>query len=218
MDAVFYLEIVLRLVLAGVLGGAVGYQREHAEKPAGLRTHLLVCLGAALIMLVSVYPFADRPNVDVSRIAAQVVTGVGFLGAGAIIRQGSIIRGLTTAASLWAVAGVGLAVGVGFYVPAVAATALILIALSTIKRLEILAVRGQAAVSLVTIDRPGQLGNIGTALGSLGVNIKAVEIDPAGDDNVAIRLVLEIPSGVERRRVAEELSNIRGISSLSWEG
>ena len=110
------LEIILRLLLAAVFGMAIGYQHEHVGKPAGLRTHALVCLGAALFTIVSVYGFKSS-LVDPSRVAAGVVAGVGFLGAGVIFRgfRGDRVAGLTTAASIWATAAVGLAAGVGMY-------------------------------------------------------------------------------------------------------
>jgi len=113
-------QVVLRLLLAAALGGIIGFEREkHNRRMAGFRTHILVSIGSALIMLVSIYIFeiyAGKAVVDPSRIAAGVVTGIGFLGAGTIIRSGESVRGLTTAASLWTVSGIGLAVGCGFYI------------------------------------------------------------------------------------------------------
>lgn len=116
-------EIILRLVLAAVLGGLIGYQREKLHKPAGIRTHMLVSLGSALFTIVSTTAFV---NADPSRIAAGIVTGIGFLGAGTIFRAKDHVTGLTTAASLWAVAGIGLAVGVGMYLITIVAAILIL--------------------------------------------------------------------------------------------
>src|SRR6202142_2280812 len=135
------LELIARLVLAAALGSVIGVERERLSWAAGLRTHMLVCVGSSLIMLVSAFGFADvlgQKNVvlDPSRIAAQVVSGIGFLGAGSILLRGEVVRGLTTAASLWTVAAIGLAVGGGLYVEAVAATILILIILAGIKPLE----------------------------------------------------------------------------------
>jgi len=122
------LTIVLRLLLAAALGAAIGYQRERAGKPAGLRTHVLICLGAALFTIASIYGFG--PASDPSRVAAGVLVGVGFLGAGVIMRTGEgIVAGLTTAATMWAVAGIGLASGAGLYVASAVATALMLIVL-----------------------------------------------------------------------------------------
>ncbi len=111
-------EIVLRLLLALVLGAGIGFQRERMKKPAGLRTHILICLGAALFTVISIYGFAD--SVDPSRVAAGVVTGIGFLGAGVIFRslKGDVVVGLTTAASVWVTAAIGLACGVGMYLVA----------------------------------------------------------------------------------------------------
>ena len=119
------LEMVLRLLLAAALGAIIGYQRERAGKQAGLRTHILISVGAALISLISIYGFGDAS--DPARVAAGVVVGVGFLGAGVILhRQGGIVAGLTTAATIWVVAGIGLAAGTGLYIIAAVATALVL--------------------------------------------------------------------------------------------
>ena len=119
------LEMVLRLLLAAALGAIIGYQRERAGKQAGLRTHILISVGAALISLISIYGFGAAS--DPARVAAGVVVGVGFLGAGVILhRQGGIVAGLTTAATIWVVAGIGLAAGTGLYIVAAVATALVL--------------------------------------------------------------------------------------------
>jgi putative Mg2+ transporter-C (MgtC) family protein len=135
-----FAEELLRIVLAAGLGAAVGLEREVREHEAGLRTHMLVAVGSALFTLVSAYGFSEFfaqtgpvVPVDPTRIAAQIVTGIGFLGAGAIIRQGMNVRGLTTAATLWAVAAIGLASGAGYYFGAVATTVVVLIALWPVK-------------------------------------------------------------------------------------
>jgi putative Mg2+ transporter-C (MgtC) family protein len=123
-------EAVGRLAVAAGLGGAVGIERELREREAGIRTHLLVSLGACLFTLVGAYGFEDvGTTVDPTRVAAQIVTGIGFLGAGAIIREGISVRGLTTAGSLWIVAAIGMAAGAGYYWPAVAGTVLTVLAL-----------------------------------------------------------------------------------------
>lgn len=135
------LHLSLRLLLAMLLGGVVGIEREQANHPAGLRTHILVCLGSALIMLLSIYGFADfvyegNVRVDPARLATAVITGIGFLGAGTIIFTGKSIAGLTTAASLWVVAAIGLAVGAGFYFPAIVTTLLVIVNLTVFNKLE----------------------------------------------------------------------------------
>lgn len=137
-------EIAIRLLLAAALGGVIGFDRERHTWAAGLRTHMLVCLGAALAMIVSAFAFSDilqqYPHVvlDPSRIAAQVISGIGFLGAGTImfLHRENVIRGLTTAAGLWTVAAIGLAVGGGMYLAAVIATAVAWVILAVLKPLE----------------------------------------------------------------------------------
>ncbi len=131
------LDFILRIFIASLLGGAVGLEREYRDKAAGFRTHFLVALGSALFMVISAYGFEgvlandfNSPiRLDVSRIAAQVVTGIGFIGAGTIILQKNAVRGLTTAAGVWVTAAIGMACGGGMYVLAVVSTALVLIGL-----------------------------------------------------------------------------------------
>lgn len=122
-------DLILRLTVACVLAFVVGLDREYRAKDAGLKTHFLVALGSALFMIISRYGFGDSTQVDFSRVAAQVVSGIGFIGAGTIIFQKQIVRGLTTAASLWATSGIGMAAGAGLYAIATAATLLTLVGL-----------------------------------------------------------------------------------------
>jgi len=133
------LDVLGRLLLALLLGGLIGYERESENRPAGFRTHILVCIGSALVMVTSEFMYRDltmeRP-IDLSRMGAQVISGIGFLGAGTIIREGFNVKGLTTAASLWAVSCVGLAAGIGFVEGAVIATILIYITLIVLKKIE----------------------------------------------------------------------------------
>ena len=120
------IEIAVRLLLAAIFGLAVGYERRSADKPAGLRTLSLVCLGSAIFTIISAFGFETA---DQSRVAAQIVTGVGFLGAGTILRSGVTISGLTTAATIWATAALGMAVGSGLYIVSVSGTVLVLVIL-----------------------------------------------------------------------------------------
>ncbi|MCM8770631.1 MAG: MgtC/SapB family protein [Candidatus Omnitrophica bacterium] len=131
--------IIIRLVFSVFLSGIVGLERQLHRRTAGLRTHILVCMGSCLIMLTSLYVFdiyKDKTALDPARIAAGVITGIGFLGAGTIIRSGEVVKGLTTAASLWMVSGIGLAVGCGFYLAAFVASILALIVLFFLRYLE----------------------------------------------------------------------------------
>jgi putative Mg2+ transporter-C (MgtC) family protein len=141
------LELLGRLLLAMILGGAIGWDREQARKPAGLRTNILICVGAALLSDISVQMAAVTGSADPTRIAAQIVTGVGFLGAGTIIHERGSVTGLTTAATLWVVAAIGLAVGLGAIVEAVGTTVLVLVALVPLRRFE-------AKVEALLADEP----------------------------------------------------------------
>ena len=160
LDSSGELQVLWRLVLAATLGGLIGVEREIHGRPAGFRTHLLVTVGACLMMVVSEayylkYGMLDVESVvrlDPGRVAAQIVTGIGFLGAGAIIKDGHAVRGLTTAACLWVAAGIGMAVGVGLYVPAMFVTVLALFNLLFLKRAERLFRSDQYRTLIVTCD------------------------------------------------------------------
>lgn len=141
-DNIHFLGVfIIRLILAVILGGMIGYERELRSKEAGLRTHILVALGAALVMMVSQYGFfavvGTDIRVDPSRIAAQVVSGIGFIGAGVIFKEQGTIKGLSTAAGLWGVAAIGLAVGSGLYALAIAATVIVLVVFELLKRVSV---------------------------------------------------------------------------------
>ena len=188
-------ELFLRLVLSCVLGGIIGYERQSRRKSAGLRTNVLVCLGSCLIMVMSIGLYQDvegKTNADPARLAAQVVSGIGFLGAGAIMKEGLSVTGLTTAACLWVVAGVGLAVGAGFYAGALISTALVFVTLGSLSRLDDWVDHEKnLSLNIHTVDRPGQLMRISRCLEDLqlrvrGVKVKADEdeVDETGDSPV----------------------------------
>lgn len=131
----FTIDAMLKLGITTILSGFIGFEREHSHRPAGFRTHILVAVGSSLVMLTSVYIFdAQGMTGDVTRMSAQILSGIGFLGAGTILREGFSVKGLTTAASLWAVACIGIAVGAGFYAGAFVATIVIYLTLNSLKR------------------------------------------------------------------------------------
>jgi putative Mg2+ transporter-C (MgtC) family protein len=205
-------QIIARLISAGILGGFIGLERESHGRPAGLRTHILVCVGSALIMIVSAYAFPEFGTArDPARLAAQVVSGIGFLGAGTIMREGANIRGLTTAASLWVVAGIGLAVGSGFYLPAVITAFMAVGTLTLLDKAERNIVSSKTLIIECRIlDRPGQLGAIAVVLGNLHFSIRDVNIEP--DDQGEANMTLHVTgrgSGVAQ--LAGELKDVEGI-------
>lgn len=197
--------MIIRLLIAAALGSVIGFDRERLSWAAGLRTHMLVCVGSALVMIVSAYGFQEvvgKPGIalDPSRMAAQVVSGIGFLGAGSILLRGEVIRGLTTAASLWSVAAVGLAVGGGLYIAAAAATLIILIILAGLKPLEkrFFIARQRREVRLVvrrgamTFQMFGQLLDKGTA--QIEQFIVEQNANDADIEEVTVALLRVLPS------------------------
>lgn len=207
-------ELVLRLCLAALLGGFIGLERESHQRPAGLRTHILVCLGSALVMLISIYGFSST-NRDPARMAAQVISGIGFLGAGTIMREGSTIKGLTTAASLWVVSGIGLAVGSGFYLGGALTTALVVLTLGFLESIEPkLSATRTIQLRIAMEDRPGAVGKLGTMLGDLGVNITAVELEESEGTTASALLRLRLPPELEQLVLIEKINTLEGIHKV----
>jgi putative Mg2+ transporter-C (MgtC) family protein len=216
-------EVLVRLLVAAGLGGAIGIERELREREAGFRTHLLVSMGAALFTLVSAYAWSDfsftaRGGVtfDPTRIAAQIVTGIGFLGAGAIIRQGATVRGLTTAATLWVVAGIGMASGAGFYWAAITATGLALITLWPLRVVSRRVLDRPHRRRLVVEVRPGTAAApVLDALEQLGIRVISFHI---GDDADRPRLeaIVEVPHGARPEDVVIRLGELDNVSTVQW--
>ncbi|KUG03302.1 membrane protein, mgtc/sapb family [hydrocarbon metagenome] len=212
-------EIIFKLALAGVLGGLIGLERESLSRPAGLRTYTLVCIGSALAMIVSIdmyLQYYQTVNADPGRIAAQVISGIGFLGAGTIMREGASVQGLTTAAGLWVVACIGLAVGSGLYIPAIATTILILFVLIYFIKFEarFTGSREYKGIVLMVEDKPGQVGAIGSILGDLCVLIKNIQLTQVDNNYLEIELLLQTPAGLSVDQVIEELSVLKGLRTI----
>lgn len=216
MYDISYVEIILRLVLSTILGGVIGFEREVGNRPAGLRTHILVSIGAALIMLVSKYAFGN--NADPGRLAAQVVSGIGFLGAGTILRTGNTVQGLTTAASLWVCAGLGLAIGAGFYLGAVSSTILVLLSLVILGKIEnSIFISKKRSIKIVARERVGLIGDIGTFFGENNFIIKKVDINHLDEniDNVEISFLVDIKSDEKLEKIMDRMYNIEGIEKIT---
>jgi putative Mg2+ transporter-C (MgtC) family protein len=197
-------DVFLRLGVAAVLGSAIGLERERLERAAGLRTHALVSLTACLLMIVSAYGFSDvlntQPNttLDPSRIAAQVVTGIGFLGAGVIIFRKNSIRGLTTAASLWAVAAIGLANGGGLIWPAIIATAIILALQTLLRPLEMRLFRNRRVLQI-------------------GFDTTKVNVRTARDEDVyQVDMEFASVARLEPDELLGKLHAIEGVRDMNW--
>jgi len=214
------LVVLLKLVVAVVCGGVVGWQRESRDRPAGLRTHVLVCLGATVYTLASA-SFTGE-NADPGRVASQVATGMGFLGAGTIIRHGNIVRGLTTAASLWAVAAIGLCIGIGgdAFWTAGFATVLVLVTLTVLRGVERM-VLSRTRVALLTIrmiEGHGRVDDVRRRLGKRGVTIESVEMSEVGPgETQEIQLRVVVPGSCDVADLGPDLSDLDGFVSARCE-
>lgn len=220
-------HITLRLVLALLLGGVIGFERERSSRAAGLRTHILVCLGSTLVMLLSMYGFADfarldNVRLDPARLAAQVISGIGFLGAGTILYTGKSITGLTTAASLWVVAAIGLAIGAGFYYAAGLACFFALISLFVLNLVEkrYMHHRKVRSLKLEAADIPSLLGRVTQLLGSKGCDIQKLSVEEAPVDadeaaRILITLSVRLSKGAKVSEMIEELLRLEGVRSVS---
>lgn len=220
-------ELLARLLLAALLGSMIGFEREWKVRAAGLRTHMLVCLGSTLIMIVSAYGFADvlkgstNIELDPSRIAAQVVSGIGFLGAGTILMRNDIVRGLTTAASLWVVAGVGLAVGGGLYIAAAATTLIVLMILVVLRPIEkrIFANRRLTRFLTVQID-PAQINASAVestiTFGRIRLDHSTITTE-VGASSRRLEFVITAKSPGDLEQLVTTLQVLRGVTEVRME-
>jgi putative Mg2+ transporter-C (MgtC) family protein len=213
IDLTLQLDLSLRLVLAAALGALIGGEREIHGHPAGIRTHMLVALGSGLFTVLSIHGFGQGPGVpiDPTRIAAQIVSGIGFLGAGAILKDGIVIRGLTTAASLWATAAVGMAAGAGEYIVGTVGAGIVLVSLWPINalaerlhgsavpeiqlRLHLDSIDLVGRVSSILIDKKLEIGTISTQ--RLSKNSYQADLTVRARRSAGLTSALEALSGVE---------------------
>jgi len=211
-----YLEIAFRLLIAVGFGGLVGLERSYHGRPAGFRTHTLVCLGSALLMLVTVYEGQwfvshgmERVSIDPTRMAQGIMTGIGFLGAGVIMKEGINVRGLTTSASIWVTAAIGILVGIGFYFPAGLATSLVLGVLSAFRWLENIVIPSQQyAHFMVKFDRDSVMPELKLRklVNELSFSVANINYRLVGDgQHFEYRMMLRTPQPETIRHLSEVL-------------
>jgi putative Mg2+ transporter-C (MgtC) family protein len=218
-------EALLRIAIAAALGGAVGLEREFREREAGFRTHMLVSVGSALFTIASAYGFRDFlvhggsvVRADPTRIAAQIVTGIGFLGAGAILRQGLSIRGLTTAATLWVVAAIGLTTGAGYYSAAVITTLVVLFSLWPLRiAAHVVLSRFRAETNRLIVQLPAgeSPGPLIAALERLGAQLHTLEISHEADRRTVL-LDVGLPPGADAPAIVARLSDLEHVLEVRW--
>lgn len=221
LDLALQLDLALRLLLSAVLGAVIGYEREIHDHPAGMRTHLLVALGSASFTVVSIYGFTNTgiPNeapTDPSRVAAQIVTGIGFLGAGAIIKYGTSVRGLTTAASLWVTAAVGMAVGAGWWLVAIVTAAIAVLSLwplrAVIRRIRAFgAHQVRIRVQTSSLD---VLGDLRRSFESHRIEVSELNSQRIGKGRHEVEVTLHVPPNVNQAELVEMIQAVPEVEVL----
>lgn len=210
-------EIILRLLYAALLGAMVGWERERRNQPAGLRTHTILVTGAALAMILSLYMGTIKPGNDPARIAAQVVSGIGFLGAGAIMRYGTGVKGLTTAASLWTMGVVGMSAGVGLYLVAGATTAILLFVLVLLNLLEDRMTHAPSAMelSLVFEGEVASIPEVRMVIRGMGLRIESLIIHrDLHNHSTRLDLITVSRGKIQPEDVLARLSILKGIKTI----
>ena len=208
-------ELLVRLLLAAVLGGAIGAERELNDQPAGLRTHMLLTIGACLFTLISAYGFGRAS--DPSRLAAQIVTGIGFLGGGAIVRHGLTVKGVTTAASIWATASVGVAIGAGSYVLGVGGAVLTVGTLFGLRRADTVLQRwGVSREEYLLEAHPGfDAERIVELVRREKADLRALDRHE-DDEATRITLLVKLPPGYRSERLFDALGRLEGVREVEW--
>lgn len=222
MGSLTVLDVLARLSLAVLLCGLVGLERETRDQAAGLRTHVLVGVGSALFTLLSAYGFHAAPGkIDPTRISAQIVTGIGFLGAGAILRNGMTVRGLTTAACLWMVAAIGMAAGSGAYMAAVMTTLIVLITLIGFRHLRPAAMkrlRSDYVLLELAVRDQKTFGKAIAILAANGVKVERVESEHTDDEHYRYSLELRHPAAMSLASPLEQIRELSGAAEVSASG
>lgn len=213
------LDVIIKVLLACFLGGLVGLERESINRPAGLRTHILVCVGSTLVMTINtilVVNYSTTVNLDPGRFGAAVISGIGFLGAGTIIREGNSVSGLTTAASLWTIACIGLTIGAGHFLLATFTTFVVLIVLFTFARFENKITSGSRnkVLSIEIQNRPGQIGRIGEVTGKHECIIQDIKLENLSDLTSVILLNMKYPKNFNLAYFMDDLKAIDGINRI----
>ena len=209
-------EYLVRIFVAACLGLLIGSERKNRNKSAGIRTHVIVALGAALIMVVSKYGFMDVEKADAARVAAQVVSGIGFLGAGVIFVRNNLVNGLTTAAGIWATAGVGLALGAGMYVVGISSALLVLLIQFVMHRIAYFAdVASGGLIRMTLVKREGIVQSMEDYLQREKLSVISVKINKTKKDEVKLECDVVFPPGYKKTKLLARLVEMDDVLAVS---
>ena len=209
-------EYLVRIFVAACLGLLIGSERKNRNKSAGIRTHVIVALGAALIMVVSKYGFMDVEKADAARVAAQVVSGIGFLGAGVIFVRNNLVNGLTTAAGIWATAGVGLALGSGMYVVGISSALLVLFIQFVMHRIAYFAdVASGGLIRMTLVKREGIVQSMEDYLQREKLSVISVKINKTKKDEVKLEFDVVFPPGYKKTKLLARLVEMDDVLAVS---
>lgn len=209
-------ELMLRIVIACFLGMSIGYERKNRNKSAGIRTHAIVALGAALAMIVSKYGFTDIDSYDASRVAAQVVSGVGFLGAGLIFVRNNSVNGLTTAAGIWTTAGVGLAMGAGLYVIGILVTIMVVMLQVAMHEIAFLAREASyGAVKVTVMSKNGIVEKMESILKKDNIKVTSLKINKNKKEEIKLEFEVIYPPGYVKAELMSKLVEMDAVVGVS---
>ena len=209
-------EYLVRIFVAACRGLLIGSERKNRNKSAGIRTHVIVALGAALIMVVSKYGFMDVEKADAARVAAQVVSGIGFLGAGVIFVRNNLVNGLTTAAGIWATAGVGLALGSGMYVVGISSALLVLFIQFVMHRIAYFAdVASGGLIRMTLVKREGIVQSMEDYLQREKLSVISVKINKTKKDEVKLEFDVVFPPGYKKTKLLARLVEMDDVLAVS---
>ena len=215
-DLLVQAELLLRIGISCVLGLLIGHERKNRNKSAGIRTHAIVAMGAALIMIVSKYGFFDVESYDAARVAAQVVSGVGFLGAGVIFVRNNLVSGLTTAAGIWATAGVGLAMGCGLYVIGIVSALMIVLIQELMHRIDYFAqVASCGTIRMTIVKKAGAVKSMEEYLESCRVDIASAKVHQNKNDEIKVEFEVIYPPGLDKAGLFSKLAENDAVMTIS---
>lgn len=227
------IEIITRLFFSIIIGGLIGYEREFKNRPAGFRTHILVCIGAAVISMIQLYTvqqttdmiiknpqLASAMKADIGRLGAQVITGIGFLGAGTIIHEKGSVKGLTTAASIWVVACIGLAIGLGYYILSILSTISVFVVLVILKKFEVKFIEGRSVINMEIVfkDKESAMNMLSYYFENNNVKIKNIELlveDEEDSQLVTSLYSVVLPKNIKADRLIKDLCSSNEILKVS---